>query len=256
MKNTIRNELAVCGRAAVQALAERHPERIARLYIHRDRAREFGELCSRMAADKKPYNVVAEADLEKLSDTVHHQGVVAMIEPPRIEPVDARLVEAWARAGEKVVALDGIGNALNLGAVVRSMAFFGIRTLVVSDDDKDAKPTTSAYRVAQGGMELVRIHRTQTAAAFARIAEGKLIRVGADHRGKIGAGVLSAQLGAGQGVALFLGNEEEGLSPAVRQLMDKLVSIPGSGEVESLNVAQAATVFCWELAGRKSDGNR
>jgi TrmH RNA methyltransferase len=52
-------------------------------------------------------------------------------------------------------------------------------------------------------------------------------------------------------VALLLGNEEHGLSPQVIAVCTKLVTIPGSGKVESLNVSVAAAVLIWELLARR-----
>jgi len=52
-------------------------------------------------------------------------------------------------------------------------------------------------------------------------------------------------------VALVLGNEEHGLAPEVAAACARLVTIPGSGKVESLNVSVAAAVLMWELLGRR-----
>ena len=52
-------------------------------------------------------------------------------------------------------------------------------------------------------------------------------------------------------VALVLGNEEHGLAPEVAAACEQLVTIPGSGAVESLNVSAAAAVLCWEFFGRR-----
>ncbi len=51
-------------------------------------------------------------------------------------------------------------------------------------------------------------------------------------------------------VALVLGNEEDGLAPTVAAACDRLVRIPGRGAIESLNVAAAAAVLCWQFFGR------
>ena len=51
--------------------------------------------------------------------------------------------------------------------------------------------------------------------------------------------------------ALVLGNEEKGIAPGVAAACDRLVKIPGADTVESLNVAAAAAVLCWEFFGRK-----
>ena len=135
MKNTQRNELAVCGFAAVKKLEKNHPEKIRRLYFTSDVAPKFGGLCKKLAKNHGIYNQKPAKDLEKLCGSVHHQGVVAMIESPAIEPLDFAMAEKWAKNGEDAVLLDRIGNANNFGAIVRSAAFFGIKNIVIPQDE-------------------------------------------------------------------------------------------------------------------------
>ena len=126
MKNKKNNELAVCGFATVKKLEKNHPEKITRLYFTEEVAPKFGGLCKKLAKVHGIYNQKPASDLEKLSGTVHHQGVVAMIEAPQIEPLDSDITDGWCERGENAVLFDRIGNANNFGAIVRSAAFFGI----------------------------------------------------------------------------------------------------------------------------------
>ncbi len=253
MKNKQHRELAVCGFEAVRALSEKHPERIQRLFFTQDRARFFGPVCKSLAAARRVYRTVeSPAELEKLSQSVHHQGVVAMITEPDIPLLTVDAVRAWERTRERVLVLDRVGNANNLGAIVRSSAFFGIKKIVIGEDDDQAEISTSAYRVAQGGMEFVEIFRAPSASWLIELTAGRMTRVGADHRARNLLSELHDLVGAGpedrEGILVVMGNEETGLSPEVKALCDHLVRIPGTGDVESLNVAQAATLFLYEMA--------
>jgi TrmH RNA methyltransferase len=249
MKNKQLRELSVCGFEAVRALAENHPERIQRLFFTQDRARFFGPVCKTLAAAKRVYRVVeSDAELEKLSQSVHHQGVVAMIAEPGVHRLDLATLKSWQTSRERVLLLDRVGNANNLGAIIRSAAFFGIRNIVISDDDEQAQITTSAYRVAQGGLEFVEIFGVSSASELVRESEGILVRIGADHRASNQLSGLPSLAGPAQGVLIVMGNEETGLSPDVKSACDHLVRIPGSGDIESLNVAQAATLFLYALS--------
>ena len=241
--------MAVCGFDAVRTLAEKHPEYIQRLFLNQDRSRFFGPVCKRLASERKLYRLVeSDTDLEKLSQSVHHQGVVAMIREPEIPYVDNAIIRNWQRTGERVLLLDRVGNANNLGAIVRSAAFFGISQLVISEDDEQAKITTSAYRVAQGGMEYVDIRQTQSAFILIQDTAGLMVRIGADHRAKNLLADIPHLVDRSKGVLVVLGNEETGLSQDVKKACDHLVCIPGTGDIESLNVAQAATLFLHELS--------
>ena len=91
MKNKQKKELAVCGFATVKKLEKNHPEKITRLFFTEEKAPLFGGLCKKLAKNHGIYNMKPSEELEKLSGTVHHQGVVAMIEAPEIENLNGCL---------------------------------------------------------------------------------------------------------------------------------------------------------------------
>jgi len=242
-------ELAVCGFEAVKALAAEHPERISRLFFAGSRARAFGTLCKYLAQRKRLYRLVqSDTELEKLCGSVHHQGVVAMIEEPRIPVVTPAQIERWEKDKAAVLMCDRIGNANNLGALIRSAAFFGMEHIVISGEDAQAQLTPSAYRIAQGGMEFVNLYTAPSAELFLKACSGSLVRIGADHRAYRSLKDIPAVIRADEAIAVVLGNEEHGITAEAKKLCDVLIKIGGSGNIESLNVAQAGTLFCFALA--------
>ena len=250
MKNTKNDELAVCGFAAVKMLEKKGWVRITRLYFVQERSPLFGGLCKKLASVKKPYNVVKDpVELERLCGSVHHQGVVAMIETPHIPPLTTDDTDRWISESENAVVLDRVGNANNLGAIVRSAAFFGIKNIVIPLDEAQSSVTTSSYRVAEGGMEFVNIYSIKSIPRLLGAMEGKMVRLGTALDGKESPRSIK-KLASGKPVILILGNEENGISDVVRQNCDHLVLIPPAGEkqVDSLNVAQAASILMYELA--------
>ncbi len=253
MQNYHEKELAVCGFEAVKALSEHHPEKISRLFFAGSRAKQFGEICRYLAKNRRLYRLVeSDNELEKLCGSVHHQGVVAMIEAPVIQKVTPALIKQWSKDRQSILMLDRVGNANNLGALIRSAAFFGIKALVISEDDAQASVTTSAYRIAQGGMEFVQLYTSPSASRFLKDCEGYMIRIGADHRAYRNIQDLPVIVKNNESAAIILGNEEYGLSQGVKKQCDVLVKIPGSGAIESLNVAQAGTLFLSALNITKS----
>ena len=101
MRNKLNNELAVCGFAAVKKLEKKDSSRIKRLYFNQENAPLFGGLCKKIAERKGIYNLVKNSEeLEKLSGTVHHQGVVAMISMPEIIPLDSDITDLWIKNKE------------------------------------------------------------------------------------------------------------------------------------------------------------
>ena len=254
MKNTKTNELAVCGFAAVKKLEKNHPEKIRRLYFTEEVAPKFGGLCKKLAKEHGIYNQKPAGDLEKLSGTVHHQGVVAMIDVPEIQQLDSGITDLWAENGENAILMDRIGNAANFGAIVRSAAFFGIKNVIIPMDEAQSTITTSSYRVAEGGMEYVNIYSVKSIVRLLEAMKGKMLRFGTDVNATQPVGKLK-ELSANKAALIVLGNEEHGISKQVKENCDELIIIPNTsafGEsadrpIESLNVAQAAAIVLYEM---------
>ncbi len=251
MKNKLTNELAVCGFEAVKALVKNNKQLIRRFYYSRDRMMAFKDLFKYLAENKIPYNNIPDGELEKLSGTVHHQGVVAMIAQPEIKHLTTEITDEWLHNKESAVLLDRVGNANNLGAIVRSAAFFGIKNIIVPDEQ--GLITTSSYRVAQGGMEYVNIYSIHSISKLLTAMKGKMVRLGTDVRATTTVDKI-AELCGKKPALIVLGNEENGISDLVRANCDELIKIPalpGVSEtdaqpIESLNVAQAAAIILYE----------
>lgn len=247
MRNKLTDELAVCGLNAVIAAAENSINVINRLFLREDRLRSFTGVCKNLAERKRPYKICEDEELERICKTNHHQGVVAMILMPEIKPLSRDDLAEWCREGSTGLVLYSVGNDHNLGAMVRSAAFFDVKYIVISEGDSEARLSTSAYRIAEGGMEYVAVRSVRNTAAFLKDASRHLITIGADERARWRVGDLARIINEKQkersGVALVLGNEETGLSDEVKDACSALVRIPGTGLMESLNVAQAATLF-------------
>ncbi|GHU41783.1 RNA methyltransferase [Spirochaetia bacterium] len=256
MYNRLKDELAVCGLNAVKAVADVHPQTINRLFMREEHLDSFRTLCKDMAERKRPYKLCDDEELERICKSVHHQGIVAMIEEPEAPPLTRDDLDLWAAEGKTGIVLHSVGNDHNLGAIIRSAAFFDVHFVVISELDKYAKLTTSAYRVAEGGMEYVNIRSVHRSESFLSDAAKQLLVVGADPRarrriGNIGSVIEehpSVIAGKGRpGIALVVGNEESGLPEAVKSKCTALLRINGTGNIESLNVAQAASLFLYAI---------
>jgi len=256
MRNKLTDELAICGLNAVLAAGDNNPEGINRLFLREDRLKQFTKLCKNLAERKRPYKICEDEELERICKTHHHQGVVAMIFLPALESLSKEDVEEWSREGRTGLVLHSVGNDHNLGAMIRSAAFFDAKYIVISETDHEAAISTSAYRVAEGGMEHVTIRTIQNTALFLMKTARLLLTIGTDPRARRRIGDLQKIIEEKQstaetrgttsrrpGIALVLGNEEIGLPKEVKDACSALLRIPGTGLMESLNVAQTATIF-------------
>lgn len=241
-------ELTICGLTAVKARFQHNAASILRLYFDRETGRKLGVMCKALAAARKVYRCVEVAELAKIAGSVHHGGVIAVVLAPALSAPSETELRSWAAKRLPVLILDRIGNAHNLGALARTAAFFGVPHLVIADDPAAARPNDAAYRVAEGGLESMTTWMVRDLTAFARqMAVAGYDVVGAATRG----GRPEAGRVGTKPVALVMGNEEHGLAPDLTKACTRLVTIPGAGAVESLNVSVAGAVLMWELIGRR-----
>jgi RNA methyltransferase, TrmH family len=238
-----RKLLQVCGLAAVAALFTCDAARVERLFFE-PRLREAARLfCTVLASAHKPYREVAPAELVRIAGTVLHGGIAAIARPRPPAPFDAASAADWARDGKPLIVLDGIGNPHNLGAIVRTAAFFGLRHIVLADRAEQALPSDASYRIAEGGFEHLSLYRAALPRALPGLARHYHI-IGAAAEG----GAVPLRPRDGRPPAIVLGNEESGLDSATLELCDEVARIPGSGKVQSLNVAAAAAILIYALS--------
>jgi TrmH RNA methyltransferase len=232
----------ICGAQAVAALFARRPDDALRLFYLDAQRQTAGPWCAILAAARKPYRLVDEAELEKVAATSHHGGV-AMVAKARVPAIfDA----TKPPRGKFLLVLDGIGNPHNLGAIARSAAFFGAPALLIGEGFGAALPSGAAYRTAEGGLEWLDLYRTRDVPAALTALEPHYRTVAATLSRDADS---LKELPRDRPVALVLGNEEAGCSPEVLAVCRRQVRIPGSGRVQSLNVAQAAAVLLHTLCG-------
>lgn len=242
-----RQEAPVYGRRACLAVAERRPSHILRaFYDAAGPTKDLAPLLKACAAHHRPYRAVSAEELERLAGSKHHEGVVLFTERRERASLSLALSRVAARAAEPAsspaaqtwVALDGVENDHNQGAIARTLAWFGAAGLLW----QGPRPQLSgaALRVAQGGaehVELVTVDRLADALAELKAAGVRV--VGADQHARRSA----FEVPLDGPVCWVLGSEELGLSAEVRARCDELVAIPGAGVVESLNVSVSAAIL-------------
>ncbi|CAO3442048.1 TrmH family RNA methyltransferase [Azospirillum largimobile] len=240
----------VAGLAAVSALFAHEPERVERLFFDERLKPAVGAFCKAMAAARRPYRMVEGEELAKVAGTVLHGGVVALMAPRSVPLFDP---EVARRAGEPLLILDGVGNPHNLGAILRTAAFFGLPRVLVSDHPGQALPSEAAYRVAEGGFEWVTLERAPALPALLKRlrTSHRVFGTALDQtRPTVDAGALTGWRGKQntKPPAVILGNEEDGIPPATLAACEAVLTIPGSGRVQSLNVAATAAILIHALA--------
>jgi TrmH RNA methyltransferase len=238
----------ICGLSAVAAVFRRDPARVLRLYYSDRMKGSAGGFCATLAAQRRPYRMVSEPELERVGGTVLHGGIVAAATPravPQLTPDD---LARWSAAGEALVILDGIGNPHNLGAIARTLAFFGLPRMVLSDHSAQAGLSDAAYRVAEGGLEYLDIYSATRLPELLKAMRPlyRVVATAAEHGADVG--MLSSP---GKPICLLLGNEEHGLLKATLRACAHTVTIAGAGQVQSLNVSATAAILVAAIAAGK-----
>jgi len=232
-------ETRVYGENACQALFLSRPESIVRAWFVQSVTPRFRETLRWLAANRKAYHVVDDAELTKASGTEHHGGVCFIIKKRMGMPVSAWLKQAKAK--DCVLALEDVSNPHNLGGIMRSCAHFGVKGLLVND--ASLLESGAAVRTAEGGAEHVQAISGESFAdgleAFRKA--GYTIVTTSSH-----AGTPLAQAELPAKMVLVLGQEREGLSDSAFQQGDISLSIGGTGHVESLNVSVATGILLAE----------
>ena len=234
-----RDELRLYGMNAVQAVFARRPDAIRKVYLIESRIPALKAVLAWCVKHRVGYRVVEEGDLDRLAASTHHEGVVADVLKAEPLPISEWLHTLPANQPVAALWLDGVGNPHNFGAILRSAAHFGVAGILLPRDSTLAL-SGAAARVAEGGAEqvpLVRMGNPENALAQLRGAgfalAATVVRGGDD--------LFAVDLP--QRLVYVMGAEGEGMDVRLADACDARLSIPGTGAVESLNVAAATAVF-------------
>ncbi|GAB3608973.1 23S rRNA (guanosine(2251)-2'-O)-methyltransferase RlmB [Humibacter ginsengiterrae] len=201
-----------------------------------------------------PVLEVMRPELDRLSgrDAVH-QGVALKVPPYEYAHVDD-VLDSVLQKGEVplFVALDGVTDPRNLGAIIRSTAAFGGQTVIVPQR-RSVGVTASAWKTSAGAAARTPV---SMAANLTQTLKG-LKKRGLFVLGLAGEGDVSLydlEL-ADRGVVVVVGSEGKGLSRLVSETCDAIVSIPISASTESLNAGIAASVALYEISKRRTEAS-
>jgi 23S rRNA (guanosine2251-2'-O)-methyltransferase len=187
-------------------------------------------------------------ELDRMTDGAVHQGVALRIPPYQYAEPNELLEDGFsATAAPFFVALDGVTDPRNLGAVIRSSAAFGVDGVVVPER-RAAGMTASAWKTSAGAATRVPVARaTNLTRTLTSYHKAGCVIIGLDADGEINLHDLDPEIAAGP-VVLVVGGEASGMSLLVRDTCDIVVSIPMYDETESLNAGVAAGIALYELA--------
>ncbi|HVF19044.1 MAG TPA: 23S rRNA (guanosine(2251)-2'-O)-methyltransferase RlmB [Mycobacteriales bacterium] len=247
-------EVVVGRNPVVEALRAGVPGRgllVARGIDHDARVTEALELAEDAGV---PTREAVKAELDRLAEGSLHQGLALQVSAYDYAHPEDLLHRAMEHAEPVLlVALDGVTDPRNLGAILRSASAFGAHGLLVPER-RAAGVTAAAWRTSAGAAAHIPVARAvNLARALKAYADAGVTVVGLAAGGDLTLDDLEVAVGP---ICLVVGSEGKGLGRLVGDTCDLLVSIPMAGHTESLNASVAASVALAEVARRRRSADR
>lgn len=234
-----KEEMKVYGRHAVLKLFEKRPQDVIRLYITQEGIFDYKPIIRHCVEHKLAYHVVTTEELDTLTKATHHEGVALVVKTKKLPSMKDLMSE---KGRSLILALEEVQNPHNLGAIMRTAAHFGV-TGIIYQAKVPVALTGAAFRTSEGGAESVPAIHIENLAEVFDVAKTKGYETYAtsSHQGE---SLFKTKFHAKS--ILFVGAEATGLTEKLSKKMNHFVSIPGSGEVESLNVSNATASILTE----------
>jgi len=246
-KNKASSEMVAGRNSVLEALRAEVP--VTTMYVagridSDDRVREALKLATERSI---PVLETPRGELDRLTDGAVHQGLALQV-PPYEYAHPSDLIDPEAPGIPLVVALDGITDPRNLGAIVRSVAAFGGHGVVVPSR-RSVGMTASAWKTSAGAAARIPVAQaTNLTRALEDYRKAGFFVIGLDMDGDV---ELPDMELASEPIVIVVGSEGKGLSRLVRETCDQIVSVPMSSAVESLNAGIATGVTLYEVARRR-----
>lgn len=175
---------------------------------------------------------VSNQILESISSLHTHQNVLAIVEIPQEEEM------FQINKNEIILVLDGIQDPGNLGTIIRTADWFGFKQIICSKNTVDTY-NPKVVQATMGSLSRIKINYTDLNKLLSR-CEAPIL-------GTLLNGENIYQVQWPKSGFLVLGNEGNGISEEIASLLTNAITIPGSGQTESLNVAISAAICCSEI---------
>lgn len=195
-------------------------------------------------------------ELDRMTDDAIHQGLALQVPPyeyPEAFKLAEDIFEKWRRGhianAPLFVALDGITDPRNLGAIIRSVSAFSGHGVIVPER-RSVGMTASAWKTSAGAAVRVPVAKAANLNTVLRqMKELGIFVLGLDGDGDVSLPGLAL---ATDPVCLVVGSEGKGLSRLTRELCDQIVSIPIDSDMESLNAGMAVAISLYEVSTRRA----
>src|SRR3989338_1162617 len=223
-----------------------NPQSIKKIYLQENQA-DAAYIYQKAKKWGIPVFSVPRSQMLKVGKSIHTQGILVEIDDFGYVPYDDLLNQAVEK-GYSILFLDGLNDPQNLGAIIRSAACFGGFSIVLPTHDS-VEVTEAVLRVASGGDNYVPVAKVSNLNQAISLAK------------KAGFWIAGALVEGGKNLpeaslpfplSLVMGSEQKGIREVIKKQLDLGLTIPMAPTRLSLNVAQATTIFCYEITKQKN----
>jgi 23S rRNA (guanosine2251-2'-O)-methyltransferase len=226
------------------------PREVYEIYLAKvaDRSHEIAQIIALAGREGVPVKDASRDRIDAMARTSAPQGVIARVEPYAYLDLGEMLQRVGSAPDPLILALDGVEDPQNLGAILRVAETAGVDTVVIPHKHS-VGVTPVVAKASAGAVEHVAMAQVSSMpAALERLKEAGVFVVGSDAEG----GSPYYELDMTVPVAIVLGSEGKGLGHLVRERCDAIASLPMRGRVASLNVATTGSVLLFEALRQRA----
>ncbi|MFH0760683.1 MAG: 23S rRNA (guanosine(2251)-2'-O)-methyltransferase RlmB [Bacteroidota bacterium] len=194
-----------------------------------------------------PYQMVPVEKLNRVTRK-NHQGIIAITAMITYQPFEEVIAQVFESGKDPlIIILDGITDVRNMGAIARSAEAAGADAILIPEKGS-AQINPDALKTSAGALSIIPVCRTPDLIRSVRYLKNAGLKItGATEKTDI----LYYQADFRSPVALIMGAEDVGISPALLDLCDQEVRIPMLGKISSLNVSAAAAILLFEVVRQR-----
>lgn len=193
-----------------------------------------------------PVKEVPSSKLNAVSENRSHQNVIAYVSPVEYYSLEKALMDN--KHSDFIVALDGVTDVHNLGAIMRTVEASGFKYVMIPER-RSAQLNSTVAKTSAGAIEFVRTIRVSSLGnAIRELKEKGYWVVGADVSGKTD----FSKVDYSGKILLIIGAEDRGISPNILKQCDYNVKIPMHGRINSLNASVSASILIYEALKHRS----
>ena len=250
---TLDHDRFIPGFHGVRETLKAEGETLREVWIAEGKQSVRTEEISKLAASKKvPIHFKNESHLTDIFGNISHQGIVGITQAFAYGDLREMVRHALKEgASALLLAADHITDPGNLGALIRTAAFFGCHGLIIPRDRSAGITPATLKRASGTHLKLPVARVTNLGRTLDDLSEKGFWIVGTAGE----AGLSIYDFDWKRPLVLVLGSEQKGIAPSVRKRCHQLVGIPSPGRVESLNVSAAGGVILSEICRQRATAN-